>query len=257
MSAMHMQHVVQARPSPIRFLAMRAVPVVPDHPVRWVTSDAILVLLGTQILSFVWAGMVIVALLGGEVPDPLSVSLLVLLNVGLWAGYGLGPAFVARAKGNGPIADFGATIERVDVPLGLMLGVVTQVVVLPLLYLPIGWLTDDDPSESAQALIDGIDGPLEAVLLFVSVAVMAPLVEELFYRGLLLRALQRRLGSVPAVALSALIFAAVHRELLLIPGLFLFGVLAAVLTLRSGRLGPAWALHVGFNVATLVLIGVL
>jgi membrane protease YdiL (CAAX protease family) len=58
-----------------------------------------------------------------------------------------------------------------------------------------------------------------------------------------------------AVLVSSLVFAAIHRQPLALPGLFLFGLVAAALTLRTGRLGPAWALHAGFNFTTLVILG--
>ena len=38
------------------------------------------------------------------------------------------------------------------------------------------------------------------------------------------------------------------------PGLFAFGVVAAVLTQRTGRLGTAIWAHVGFNLTTVVLL---
>jgi membrane protease YdiL (CAAX protease family) len=240
---------------PVPSAPMKTDDVAAAPQVRWGTSDAVLVLLGTQLVSFVWAGLMIVLFYGGEVSDPLPISLLVLANVGLWIGYGGGPILVSRVKGWGPVADFGARASLLDIPLGLIAGVATQVVVLPLVYFPISKLVDDDPSGSARELVDSIDNPVAAVLFILSAAVMAPLVEELFFRGLLLRALERWLGSVPAVVVSALVFAAVHRELIVLPGLFVFGVIAAVVTLRTGRLGPAVAFHVGFNATTLVVLG--
>jgi hypothetical protein len=239
---------------PIPCSSMRSLPVVPDHPVRWATGDALLVLLGTQLLSFVWASLIIVSVYGGDVPDPLPIALLAALNIALWAGYGLGPVVVARAKGRGPRPDYGATVEPLDVPLGLAVGVAAQLVILPLLYLPILRLVDGDPSESARELIAAVEGPVDLVLFVASAVVMAPLVEELFYRGLLLRALQRRFGPAVALVVSAAVFAAVHRDLLALPGLFVFGLLAGWLAVRTGRLGPAWAMHVGFNVTTLIAL---
>jgi hypothetical protein len=234
---------------------MRSLPVVPDHAVRWAIGDAVLVLFGSQLLSVVWAGLLVGSLYQGDVPDPLPIRLLVALNLALWVGYGLGPVAVARAKGRGPAADYGASLEPADLPLGLAAGVLAQLVILPLLYLPILRLVDGDPSRSARELVDTVDGPVDVALLVASVAVIAPLVEELAYRGLLLRALQRRFGPWVAVVVSAAVFALVHRELLVLPGLFVFGLLAGWLTLRSGRLGPAVAMHVAFNATTLVALG--
>ncbi len=233
---------------------MRTDETVIDDQVRWGTSDAVLVLLGTQLMGFVWAGLLIVVFYGGTVPDPLPVSLLVGANIALWVGYGGGSVLVSHLKGRGPVVDFGLRLSRLDIPLGLMAGVLVQVVLLPLLYLPISKLVDTDPGQSARELIDSIDGPMGTALFALSAAVMAPLVEELFFRGLLLRSLERWLGSVPAIIVSSLVFAAIHRELIVLPGLFVFGVIAATIVVRTGRLAPAIALHVGFNATTLVML---
>ena len=82
----------------------------------------------------------------------------------------------------------------------------------------------------------------------------APVVEELFYRGLLLRSLQRYLADGPAVVLSGLVFAASHFELLQLPALAVVGVFLAVLVVRTGRLGPAIWCHIAFNTVTVVAL---
>ena len=215
---------------------------------------AVAVLLGTQIVSVLWAAVMLVVFWGGTAPDPLTPTALVLLGGGLWIGYGLGSALVAQNYGAGPAAEFGTSLRRLDLPIGVALGVVTQVALLPLLYIVVGRFVSDDPGESARELIESADGPLDVALLLLAVVVMAPLVEELFFRGLLLRSLDSWVGSVPAVVISSALFAMVHGQLILLPGLFLFAVIAAVVTLRTGRLGIAWMMHAAFNLATVALV---
>lgn len=227
----------------------------PTDAAKWSILDALLVLGGAQLLSLLWVGALIGGAYGGEIPDPLGIFDLVLLNIGLWCGYGIGPLIVARSKGTGPSAGYGATVAAIDVPLGLALGVFVQLGALWVLYWPILRFVDGDPSESARELVGQADGAGTWALLIFSVVIMAPLVEELFFRGLLLRALQQRVGNVAAIVVSAVLFGLVHRQLLPLPGLILFGLVAAGLTVWSGRLGPAWALHVGFNATTLVVLG--
>lgn len=229
---------------------------VPAHAVQWGVSDAVAVIAAAHVLALFWVSLMLAAGVVESGDTPLSIIGLILGNLGLWAGYLGGPVVVASRKGRGAVSDYGASIELMDIPFGLIVGVVAQVALLPLLYVPIGWFIDGDPSAPGRELIEAVDGPLDALLLTLSAAVLAPLLEELIYRGLFLRALLRRMGAAPAVTISALVFAAVHLEPLLIPGLFLFGVLSAGLALRSGRLGPAWAMHVGFNVAGLVGLGI-
>ncbi len=237
-------------------LPARELPTVPAGEVRWTLADAALVLLGAQLLALVWAVVTVsTAYADGEIPDPLPIAVAVVANGGLWMGYLVGPIATARRKGGGPVADYGARVELGDVPVGLVLGIVAQLVVLPVLYWPILRIVDGDPSGPARELLETVDTPVEWLVVTVMVAVIAPLVEELAYRGLLLRAIQARFGTIAAVLVTSAVFAAVHRQLLPLPGLFVFGLIAALLTVYTGRLGPAWALHVGFNATTLVVLG--
>lgn len=228
----------------------------PARPVRWTAADAVTVLLGAQLLSLLWAGGGVALAYGAQgAPSPLPVVALFLLNVGLWAGYGLGPVLVVRLKGVGLASDLGACVRRLDVPAGLVAGVVAQAVLMPAVYWPIRRLVDGDPSASAKELVGSAHGPFQILLLVASTVVLAPLTEELFFRGLFLRGLQGRFGPVVAAVVSAVVFAAVHLDAMAAPGLFVFGLLAAALALATGRLGPSWAFHAGFNLTTLVMLG--
>jgi uncharacterized protein len=230
-------------------------PVVPAQPVRWRTGDAVLVLVAAQLSSVLWAGLALAAVYGGHRPEPLPISALVLLNIGLWIGYGAGTVAVVKTKGRDLRSDLGAGLERWDLLAGLALGIVVQALVLPTLYWPIGRVVDGDPTASARELVASARGPFAVLLLTLATVAMAPLVEELFFRGLLLRALTRRFGPLAGVVGSSALFALVHRQGLAFPGLFLFGVVSAGLALRTGRLGPSWGFHVGFNLTTLALLG--
>ena len=172
----------------------------------------------------------------------------------IWFVYVAGPMFVTRTRGAGPVAELWASVVARDVPIGLTIGVALQVLVLPIIYWPILQLTDIDPGTAAEDLVDRIDGPVDFIILSVVVALGAPLAEEFFFRGLLLQGLRRRLPDVAAILVSSALFALVHIEPILYPGTFLLGLIAAIATLRTRRLGLAWSMHVGFNGATLVLL---
>ncbi len=177
---------------------------------------------------------------------PLSTT--ALLQVPLY-GVMVGAALViTRRKGNGPVADLGLRIGWRDVPLGLGTGVVLQGLG-NLLYVPLYWWTDltsDDIDKQSRELADKAHGA--GVLLFLVVVVIAaPIVEEIFFRGFLLRGLERRVGSWWAIVVSAAVFALSHFDAWEFPALFLFGLGAAVLAVRTGRLGPGIVAHLGFN----------
>ncbi len=99
------------------------------------------------------------------------------------------------------------------------------------------------------------------VVLAVLVCVGSPVVEELFFRGLLLRSLLGtfeqigpRLGPALSIVVTALVFALVHFEALQFLGLAGFGVVLGVLAWRTGRLGPSIVAHMTFNTVTIIAI---
>lgn len=65
-----------------------------------------------------------------------------------------------------------------------------------------------------QALLQTLDGPLTIVLLVIGAVVLAPLVEEVVFRGVLFQALRRKLGLWPGVVISSLAFGFIHVEVI-------------------------------------------
>ena len=86
---------------------------------------------------------------------------------------------------------------------------------------------------------------------FVAV-VTAPLVEEVIYRGLLYRALEKAAGMGVAIALVSLLFAGVHvfqyrNNLAVIAVITLLSVTLTVTRAISGKVLPAFIIHLVFN----------
>jgi membrane protease YdiL (CAAX protease family) len=94
-------------------------------------------------------------------------------------------------------------------------------------------------------------GAAELALLFVAAAILAPLAEEVFYRGLLYGYLRRRVGTAAAVAVSALLFALAHGSLTLALPLAAVGAGLALLYQASGSLWPAVWAHAVVNTLSL------
>jgi membrane protease YdiL (CAAX protease family) len=95
--------------------------------------------------------------------------------------------------------------------------------------------------------------PLERAVMLASATVLAPVCEELAFRGHLLSALRQRLGPAAAIALTALAFAALHLDPVRLPGLVFLGVLFGWLTWRSGSVYPAILAHAVNNAAATAL----
>lgn len=112
-------------------------------------------------------------------------------------------------------------------------------------------LRDAEPQSNVDVLVDQ---PLAALLVLAVLTVtVAPVVEELLFRGVALRGLMLRLGFWPAALLSSLCFASLHVQRLDVGGVLVvaaIGTLAlglCLLTRRTGRLGPAIGVHALYN----------
>jgi membrane protease YdiL (CAAX protease family) len=179
--------------------------------------------------------------------------LITLLQVPLWVGM-LGAVFYAASKGRGVVADFGLRMEKRDIPVGLVVGFLAQVVVIPLVYWPLLRLLDNpDVSAEARSLTDRAHG-IGVVLLVLLTVIGAPIVEELFFRGLLLRSLERRLRPPLAIGAASVLFSLAHFQLLQFLALVIFGAIAGTLAHRAQRLGPAIWAHVAFNATTVIAL---
>ena len=141
--------------------------------------------------------------------------------------------------------------------LGVPIGIIVQAVLVPALYWTLELLLPwdlGDVSEQARTLTDRAGSDAEIFLLVVMVVVGAPIIEELFFRGLLMRSIQARLNDGLALVLSSLFFALVHFQVLQIPGLFLFGLIAGTCAQRTGRLGMSILAHAAFNATAVVML---
>jgi membrane protease YdiL (CAAX protease family) len=100
---------------------------------------------------------------------------------------------------------------------------------------------DDLPEELG---VDGSTAALVAVALLV--CVVAPVAEELFFRGFCFTALRRTLGMLPAAVLTGIIFGAIHlggTEIEFIAPLMVFGFILCLLYVWTGSLLPCIVLH--------------
>jgi uncharacterized protein len=97
------------------------------------------------------------------------------------------------------------------------------------------------------------DTALNSVLLLVTIAVVAPLLEEILFRGLLQNSLSKRLPAWAAIALSALVFGAMHMDLYAMPPLVIMGAIFGVIYHLTGSLRVTIVLHMINNAAALAL----
>ncbi len=163
--------------------------------------------------------------------------------------------FVCRKQGKGWREGFALT----RLPLSQVLlaaGIPVALLLLLVLMLSSGLLTRTGPSPMG----DFVEAP-GGLAVVVVIALTAPFVEELAFRGFLFPVLQGKVGTGWAVAGTALVFVAIHgpqyawKPFSLLP----LGVVALVLTLqraRSGSLTPSLITHQVYD-GMICLLGVL
>ncbi len=223
--------------------------------VRWGIPGAVLSLLAAQVFAVVWV-VIAVGLVYGSGPLPDSIDrpiwTLLVFNLGLWVAYFAGPIILKRLTESGPMVDFDLRAGPVEIVAGIVVGVGAQLLLLPALYWVVLRFLDGDPNQTAEELGDRVNNIGDGLLFAVAVVVVAPIVEEWFYRGMLLPTLARRFGIVGGAVGSSAVFALIHQEVILLPGLFVLALLLAALTIRTGRIGPAIVAHMAFNATTVV-----
>lgn len=176
-----------------------------------------------------------------------------LLQVPLWASLAAATWLIVRRGGVGLRAALGIEQRWRDVPVGLACGLAAQFLIIPLVYLPLApYIDAADVEAPARRIMALAEDPAAATVLVVAVVVVAPFVEEMYFRGLLLRALWGRMGRLLTVALSAVLFGLAHVKLLQLPALVVFGLVAGTLVVATKRLAPAIWAHAAFNGVTVV-----
>ncbi|MPY94005.1 MAG: hypothetical protein GEV08_13355 [Acidimicrobiia bacterium] len=168
------------------------------------------------------------AVAAGAAPDGFAAAVASLS--GLWAGL-VGTWLVGMGRqGPGRFRNVvGVRLTAQDVLVGVPAGLLAQLVVVPLLTLPVRLLQPDrDLSAEARDLLDRADGAA-LVVLVVLVVVASPIIEELFFRGPFQRTAVRRFPRRRARV---------------------FGALAQ----HYGRQGPAVIAHVAFNATTVTAL---
>ncbi len=167
--------------------------------------------------------------------------------------------YLSKTRGSGSLAaDTGLIISGSDwwgVPAGMGLQIAIAIVTAPLIV----WIwPDGPPSQSVAEVAESSETLIEQLLVLMVVAVGAPIIEEVIFRGMLLSILARSLSRWPAILVSAAVFAAVHlfdpNAIAVIPGLFLLGIALGWAAMKRGDLSLAIALHSGINLLAAITL---
>jgi membrane protease YdiL (CAAX protease family) len=211
--------------------------------------DALVVFLAGQLIGATVGFTIGYSLTGDEIGDPGALTL-ALGFVGQFLTYGVVIWLFCRRRGTGSLRrDLGLTVHWRDwwaIPLGTACAIGFGLLVLPLRHL----------IDQTQSVVNDLNDSSGAKLAVIAVAagLLAPIFEELLFRGLFLRALLRVVSESWAIGISATTFGAVHflggsalGTLAVLPALIGLGVVSGILAVRSGDLSRSVLLHMGFN----------
>lgn len=116
----------------------------------------------------------------------------------------------------------------------------------------------DAPTQDIVEAAGDALGAGELGLVVLGAVILAPLAEELLFRGVLLSALRHRWSDKVAYWASAATFALVHlmdpNSILTVPVLFVVGLVLARQVLDTGRLGKPILTHAGFNLISIIAL---
>ncbi len=182
---------------------------------------------------------------------------------GLWVGFIGAPWLASRTAGTRRfLADLGVRFRLIDLPLGLVIGLIGQFGIA-LLYAP--FQHDIKNYNGPTQKLTGSAHGAGVLVIVLAIALLAPLAEELFFRGLLFKALlrltapgaaasarRRTVGVVLAVVADGLLFGLAHAEWVQLAGLAVFGMVLATVSYRTGRLGMNMVAHMSFNLVAVL-----
>jgi membrane protease YdiL (CAAX protease family) len=189
-----------------------------------------------------------------------SIAFATLGNVVAFLGI---PWIATRRKGLRSLsADFGLRFRAIDVPIGAGIGIASMIAAAI-----VGTAIDqslDAPERTSNMPVESLGSVGQFLAMLLAVGIVTPVIEELFFRGLLYRSLLKRgMRVATAFPIAVLVFTVPH--LLAVPEwpgvLSLFASIAVLGTglnlachLTGNRLGAGIVAHAVINSAAVILL---
>lgn len=223
-------------------------PLMPVVPWGWkeIGKALVLLIVGTIGLMIVLGGIAVAAGFDPEAASGMSSPLLFGMGLGVYLLLVLAVYWFAVRR---PTSDW----QQVGVrsfaawwwPLLPLLALV-QLTGMIVINTQIATLFTGGEFENPQ--IEAITGGMtltlrDLALLLLLIAIVAPIAEELFFRGMLYPVLRQRWSVHWAIVINALLFALIHFIPILLPGLFFVGLVLAWVRERTDSVIPGILLH--------------
>jgi membrane protease YdiL (CAAX protease family) len=171
----------------------------------------------------------------------------------------LGPILISlRYRGFKLASVFG--VDRMPVGRSVLLGVALLVSALPMVFavdylasilLKINSTTD---VQEVVQIFENSSSVARRIPIIMLAVVIAPVAEELAFRGYLYAVIKRYCGAVPALILSGILFALIHLNLASFFPLLALALVFALAYELSGSLLVPMTMHALFNALSLILI---
>ena len=132
---------------------------------------------------------------------------------------------------------------------GILLGLL---LVMAVVAVSLG-LQASPPPGGRSGGVEMLDAMGSFWLTFAITVVLAPIVEEVIFRGVLFPAIKRRYGLVAGIVLSSLVFTLVHMNPIQMLSVLPLGVYLAIMYHRTGSIYPGMILHATWNFMVLMI----
>lgn len=223
------------------------------RPPRWGIPDAVIGAVGYLVIAVAVSGVLVAV----GAPDDVVIILGATLPWLAMAGW---PIIATSRRGNGPRIDLGLRLTWTDTgwaTLGAGVGLFAAAIAALVTMLFVDDLSSS-AGEAAQDLVESSSRPALIAFAFI-IMVGGPIVEEIFFRGLLFGAIRKRGVNAPwTIILTAVIFAAFHLEPTRILVLLPTGLVLGWVRWKTGSTGASMVAHGLINApgALVLLYGV-
>ncbi|WP_456473673.1 CPBP family intramembrane glutamic endopeptidase [Candidatus Pyrohabitans sp.] len=209
----------------------------------------VLVLILAYSLSFFLGHLLLPYLPSRSLSDYLT-SPVFLLTQSVFSLFLLFSTLLIAGKQGWRMGDFGFGVGRATVATGIVLGLAmfsVERISYRFLHDYIG------ESQLQRALVEAAKSEQGLAVMLLVGAVLAPISEELYFRGYMLSALAGKFGAKAGVTLSSLYFAAVHFDARAFLPIFILGVILAIAYAKTRSLTLVITAHMVINSTTFVL----
>ncbi|MBT8217054.1 MAG: CPBP family intramembrane metalloprotease [Acidimicrobiia bacterium] len=239
---------------------------VPTQASPWSVRDPILIYVGALFASL--AGLVIAGVVGfidvgaltnAETSDAELPRLIMVSAIAQYGAMYLGLRLLSTRKGSGDFKqDFHLHVTSSDWPFflyGVGLLFVSGLVLTGIFSL----LNIEAPTQEVVEAAQATQNLGEKAVILVAIAFLAPVLEEILFRGVFLDALKPRMPLNRAIWITGIVFGLVHltdpATLALVPALIGLGVILGFVRERgTGALSRPNLMHMGFNAVTAVAL---